>query len=130
MVTTVMATIDGGLEDSGTATRSTSSDRPGNTSANAGAVVTRPKGRPYSREVNWRLFALVGASVAAGAALGAGIALLTAPQSGGHTRLALGRELRRHRPWKRSPWDKLGDNLNDLVEKRNKRLHRRERQTA
>jgi hypothetical protein len=125
-----MATIDGGLEET-TATRSTTSDRSGNhAGSHVGATVTRPRGRPYSREVNWRLFALVGASVAAGAALGAGIALLTAPQSGGHTRLALARELRRHRPWKRSPWDKLGDNLNTLVERRNKRSHRRERQSV
>jgi hypothetical protein len=118
-----MATIDGGLDETSAATRSNASDRTGTT-------VTRPRGRPYSREVNWRLFALVGASVAAGAALGAGIALLTAPQSGGHTRLALAREIRRHRPWKRSPWDRLGDNLNDMVQRRNKRSHRKERVRA
>lgn len=112
-----MATINGGLDEPSTATQSTSSDTSSKT-------VTRPRGRPYSREVNWRLFALVGASVAAGAALGAGIALLTAPQSGGHTRLALARRLREHRPWKRSPWDKLGGELSELVERRNKRLHR------
>ena len=113
----MMATIDGGLDETSAAT--------GSSTTNSGKQgVTRARGRPYSREVNWRLFALVGASMAAGVALGAGIALLTAPQSGGHTRLALARELRRHRPWERSPWDKLGDNLNDLVERRNKRLHR------
>lgn len=116
-----MATIDGGLEDSNTATRSSTSNRSGNHDASA---VTRPRGRPYSREVNWRFFALVGASVAAGAALGAGIALLTAPQSGGHTRLALARELRRRRPWKQSPWDKLGSSLTEIVERRNKRSNR------
>lgn len=116
----VMATSNAGLDDSGTATHR-SSPRP------EGSSPTRPRGRPYSREVNWRLFALVGASVAAGAALGAGIALLTAPQSGGHTRLALARELRRHRPWKQSPWDKLGDTLNEVVEKRNRSLNRKER---
>ena len=113
----MMATIDAGLDETSAATDSTMSN-------SSRQTITRARGRPYSREVNWRLFALVGASVAAGAVLGAGIALLTAPQSGGHTRLALARELRRHRPWQESPWDKLGDNLNDLVERRNKRLHR------
>jgi hypothetical protein len=115
----VMATIHAGLDDSGTATQRSSHPE--------GSSPTRPRGRPYSREVNWRLYALVGASVAAGAALGAGIALLTAPQSGGHTRLALAREFRRHRPWKQSPWDKLGDTLNEVVEKRNRRLNRKDR---
>ena len=117
----MMATIDGGLDESSTATQSTVSFTASDTRRQP---ITHARGRPYSREVNWRLFALVGASVAAGAVIGAGIALLTAPQSGGHTRLALARDLRRHRPWKRSPWDKLGDNLNDLVEKRNRRLRR------
>ena len=113
----MMATIAGGLDETRAATSSST--------LNSGTQgVTRARGRPYSREVNWRRFALVGASMAAGAARGAGIARLTAPLSGGHTRLALARELRRHRPWERSPWDKLGDNLNDLVERRNKRLHR------
>lgn len=113
----MMATIDAGLDETSAASDPSMSN-------STTQSITRVRGRPYSREVNWRLFALVGASVAAGAALGAGIALLTAPQSGGHTRLALARELRRHRPWDRSPWEKLGDNLNDLVERRNKRLHR------
>lgn len=114
-----MDTIDAGRDQ---ATATESSSRPAAASPRA-----RPRGRPYSREIDWRMFALVGASIAAGAALGAGIALLTAPQSGEHTRLALGREYRRHRPWSKSPWDKLGDALTEAAERRNKRLSRAER---
>ncbi|HXF23459.1 MAG TPA: hypothetical protein VN602_03005 [Gemmatimonadaceae bacterium] len=71
-----------------------------------------PRGRPFKREADWRSVALVGAGVAAGVVLGAGIALLIAPQSGAHTRLALSREFRRRRPWRRSPWEQLGKELN------------------
>ena len=82
---------------------------------------SRPRGRPYSREADWRLLAMIGAGVAAGAMIGAGIALLTAPQSGAHTRLALTREFRRRRPWKSSPWEQLGDELQKAARRRNRR---------
>lgn len=83
---------------------------------------SKPRGRPFERETNWRTVALVGAGVAAGAVLGAGIALLMAPQSGAHTRLALTRELRRRRPWPTNPWERLGDELNKAAHRRNNRL--------
>ena len=81
----------------------------------------KPRGRPFSREANWRVAALVGAGVAAGAVLGAGIALLMAPQSGAHTRLSLSREMRRRRPWNTSPWEQLGDELRKAARRRNAR---------
>ena len=81
-------------------------------------AVTTPRGRPFKREADWRSVALVGAGVAAGVVIGAGIALLAAPQSGAHTRLALGRQIRRHRPWHRSPWEQLGEELNRAARKR------------
>lgn len=81
--------------------------------------VRKPRGKPFSRQADWRSVALVGASVAAGAALGAAIALLWAPQSGAHTRLALARELRSRRPWKTSPWEQLGDELRKAARRRN-----------
>lgn len=84
----------------------------------------RARGRPYTREVSWPLVALVGGAAAAGALLGAGIAILTAPHSGTHTRLALSREWRRRRPWHRSPWDRLGDELATAARRRNRRLRR------
>jgi len=90
--------------------------------AHPGSVDT-PRGRPFEREANWRSVALVGAGIAAGVVLGAGIALLIAPQSGAHTRLALSRQIRRHRPWRRSPWEQLGQELNRAA--RNRARHSR-----
>lgn len=83
---------------------------------------SKPRGRPFSHERDWRIVALVGAGVVAGAVLGAGIALLMAPQAGAHTRLALSRELRRRRPWRSSPWEQLGEELHKAAHRRN-RLH-------
>jgi gas vesicle protein len=66
--------------------------------------------------------ALVGASVAAGVVVGAGIALLVAPRSGAHTRLALRNQLRRRRPWRHSPWEQLGEELSKAARRRNQRM--------
>jgi len=84
-------------------------------------------GRSFDYEVDWRFVGLVGASVAVGAVLGATIALLAAPQSGEHTRLVLARELRRRRPWKKGPWDRLGEELREAAHRRNQRMQRRDR---
>jgi hypothetical protein len=91
------------------------------------APPAKPRGRPYSRDTDWQTIALIGAGVAAGAVLGAGIALLVAPQSGAHTRLALGRELRQRRPWRRSGrLEKLGEELRQIARRRNRRGRLRE----
>ncbi len=87
-----------------------------------GHAQIKPRGKPFSRRIDWHVVALVGASVAAGAAVGAGIALLTAPQSGEHTRLSLARQLRRHRPRSESPWEKLSEELHKAA--RRKRFRR------
>lgn len=87
-----------------------------------GKPPSSPRGRPFTRQADWRVAALVGASVAAGAVLGASIALLMAPQSGAHTRLALSKQLRGRRPWRTSPWNQLGDELRKAARRRNRRL--------
>ena len=76
---------------------------------------SRPHGRPFSREADWRTVALVSAGIVAGMVLGAGVALLVAPQSGEHTRLALSRELRRRRPWRKSSWERLGEEFREAA---------------
>jgi hypothetical protein len=87
--------------------------------------VTTPRGKPFARKADWHTVALVGASLAAGVALGAGVALLMAPQSGAHTRLALSRQLRRRRPWRSSPWEQLGEELKKAAHRRNRRIEAR-----
>lgn len=79
------------------------------------SFVAKPRGRPFSRESDWRTIALVSAGMVAGLALGAGIALLMAPQSGEHTRLAIGRELRKRRPWRLTAWERLGEEFQDAA---------------
>jgi hypothetical protein len=96
--------------------------RPGRRSNGHSKAAAAPRGRPFSREADWHTVALVSAGVAVGALLGAGVALLVAPQSGAHTRLALSRQLRRHRPWHTSPWEQLGEELSKAARRRNNRI--------
>ena len=84
--------------------------------------VSKPRGRPFSTESNWRTIALVSAGMVAGALLGAGMALLVAPQSGEHTRLAIGRELRKRRPWRQTPWERFGEEFREAARYGRKRL--------
>ncbi len=79
------------------------------------APIQKPRGKPFSREADWRAIALISAGLAAGLVLGAGLALLVAPQSGEHTRLALSQELRRRRPWRKSSWERLGEEFRDAA---------------
>jgi gas vesicle protein len=71
-------------------------------------MMNRDHNMAYDNEFPWRTLALVTGSVAAGALLGAGVALLTAPRTGEHTRLALARQLRNRMPKKTNVWKKLG----------------------
>ena len=57
-------------------------------------AVTRPRGSSYRRSVNWERIGLVGAGLLIGAAVGAGAALLLAPNSGEETRTAIRRKAR------------------------------------
>jgi hypothetical protein len=68
-------------------------------------------GTPYDREPNWRTAALVGASLTIGALLGASVALLLAPRTGEHTRLALARGMRRRLKRKTNVLGKFGIEL-------------------
>lgn len=75
----------------------------------------RPRGRPFSRSFELRVdrdrATLLGAGLAMGAILGAGIALLTAPQSGERTRHKIAHASRRASHRAAEAWDGLGDDL-------------------
>jgi hypothetical protein len=66
---------------SGTASRSRTSDLDSSDAMDP-MTTSRPRGRSYSEDMQWRHAAIFGAGVAIGALLGAGAALLYAPQSG------------------------------------------------
>ena len=85
----------------------------------------RPSGSPYREEANWGQALVFGAAVALGALLGAGAALLTAPQSGVETRLALKRQARRARVTAEDRWDGLGVELRGAARRRRRELRRK-----
>ena len=65
-----------------------------------------------------------GAGIAVGALLGAGIALLLAPQSGKATRAYIARGARRIPDRARDSWDDLGDELRLALRRRTKGMRR------
>jgi hypothetical protein len=70
---------------SGTASGSRQSDLDANDSLDSTSS-SRPRGKSYSEDMQWRHAAIFGAGVAIGALIGASAALLYAPQSGEETR--------------------------------------------
>lgn len=70
---------------SGTAPRSRQSDLDASDSLDS-MTSRKPRGRSYSDDMQWRHAAIFGAGVALGALIGAGAALLYAPQTGEETR--------------------------------------------
>jgi hypothetical protein len=100
----------------GPATSSRGSSRPSTPAGRPAA------GRPNSRhapepqgETDWERVAIFGVGLALGVAVGAGAALLTAPQTGAETRAALlaraGRLRRTTRRRGRDAWDELRDEI-------------------
>lgn len=87
-------------------------------------VVERPRGKPYRRAVDWEHVGLVGAGLLVGALVGAGAALLLAPQSGEETRLAIGRQARHARYRARTAWDDLADELAGATRRGRRRARR------
>jgi hypothetical protein len=87
-------------------------------------LVERPRGRSYRRAVDWEHVGLVGAGLLVGALIGAGTALLLAPQSGHKTRGDIGRRARFARERANDAWDNLADEL-AAVTRRGRRGARR-----
>jgi gas vesicle protein len=92
------------------------SSRPGAPSTGiAGAPDTQVADDDPTHETDWQQLAIFGAGLALGLALGAGTALLTAPQSGEETRAVLKGRVRRIRRsagrTSRDAWMELGDEL-------------------
>jgi hypothetical protein len=62
--------------------------------ANTAPAKSRPRGRPFDEQRNWTQLALLAGGIAAGAAVGAGIALLFTNETGPQRRAGLARKAR------------------------------------
>jgi len=71
----------------------------------------RPLGKPYKSVTDVQSVSLLGLGIVIGVVLGAGVALLTAPQSGRDTRESLSRRVRRARGQPSGMWERLGREL-------------------
>jgi hypothetical protein len=85
-------------------------------------VSAEPVGRSYEEERDWRGAGVFTLGAVAGALVGAGVALLLAPQSGIETREEIASGARRLRSRADDSWDDLRDEL--------RRLRRRSRRVA
>jgi hypothetical protein len=81
-----------------------------------------PEGRSFEEEREWRSAGALSLGIIAGALVGAGVALLLAPQSGAETREQIADRARRLRTRADDGWDDLRDEL--------RRLRRRSRRAA
>ena len=81
----------------------------------------RPRGKPYKRVADPRSVSTLGVGMVIGAVLGAGIALLMAPQAGWETRRTLTSRARRIRGGA-SSWTKLGRELRRAAHAKRKTL--------
>ena len=83
-----------------------------------------PKGKPYEEPRDWGKILLFGATVAAGAALGAGAALLITEQTGSERRAGIARGARRFGHRAERAWDDLGFELREAARTARNRLRR------
>jgi YtxH-like protein len=81
-----------------------------------------PEGRSFEEEREWRGAGALSLGIITGAIVGAGVALLLAPQSGAETREQIADRARRLRTRADEGWDDLRDEL--------RRLRRRSRRAA
>ncbi|MGH7662948.1 MAG: YtxH domain-containing protein [Gemmatimonadaceae bacterium] len=73
--------------------------------------VSEASGTPYGEDRLWGRIALIASALAVGLAIGAGVALLVAPQSGEGTRTDIARGARRAGSRARDAWEDLRDEL-------------------
>lgn len=71
----------------------------------------RPLGKPYKSVPDAHSMSALGLGLVVGVVLGAGVALLLAPQTGRNARAAISRRVRRARGEPVGTWDRLGREL-------------------
>lgn len=86
--------------------------------------IEEPSGRPYARSLEWGDAGLFGAGIAVGVLIGAGAALLFAPQSGQETREDIVRGTRDFGFRATDAWEDLREELRHAATRGTKRLRR------
>ena len=86
--------------------------------------IDEPTGRPYARSLEWGDAGLFGAGIAVGVLIGAGAALLFAPQSGSETREDIVRGTRDFGFRATDAWEDLREELRHAATRGAKRLRR------
>lgn len=83
-----------------------------------------PIGRSYDSDTDWRTLGVLGAGIALGMALGAGVALLTAARTGADTRDLIGERARLTRDRVTDRWGDLRDEFGYLTHRGRRKMHR------
>ncbi len=76
--------------------------------AKGAAPKTAPRGRPFEEARNWKELGLLAAGIAAGAAIGAGVALLFTSETGPQRRAGIARRARLFGHDTEQRWEDLG----------------------
>ena len=104
-------------------------DRPGARSYGAPAEANRGGEEDVTHETDWQQIAIFGAGLALGLLVGAGSALLTAPQTGEETRAVIKGRVRRLKRSAtrtgRDAWGELGDELRGAAQSLRRRRAKR-----
>ena len=101
-------------------------------SASSGAARASARGKPYEEARDWGKIALMAGGIAAGAAIGAGLALLFTDETGPERRAGIARRARRFGHDAEQRWEDLAFELKEAARTaRDKfRRHRAHRQAA
>lgn len=112
-----------GTDSSGT-TRASRAPRPAPAPIEDEDTITEATGQPFTRNIEWGDAGLFGAGIALGVMIGAGAALLFAPQSGLETRDSIAKGTRDFGYRATDVWEDLRDELRQAANRSTKRLRR------
>ena len=93
--------------------------------AKAAAPRSTPRGRPYDETRNWKQLGLLAAGIAAGAAVGAGVALLFTEKTGPQRRAGIARKARHLGHDAEQRWEDLAFTLKEAARSTRDRFRHR-----
>ncbi len=107
--------------------RSSGATRPARAGAAANAPArATPRGRPFDETRNWKQIGMLASGIAAGAAVGAGIALLFTEQTGPQRRAGIARKARHLGHDAEQRWEDLAFTLKEAARSTRDRMRHRQ----